>query len=357
MCIWVRDCWPRKAQAWPCSSITRIGIGSRVVTNASDGSSAGEQENLPFGTALGAGIAGNNRRFTSYDRSTTTKLDYAVNRTYNAGLGRFTQVDPIGMGAVSLANPQSLNLYAYCFNDPINHTDPDGLDGGVTVAIIVVQAVIGLLRAIFGGGKRARTAPIIKQITYRRQGQLTQRSIWTQAGVQAGVGGMVNYLQQRNSQNRRGQRGSSAEAKVDGTFTLRELFDLFLAFTAVANALKNPDCASILGGIDNAQRITNRVRFRDLNARNPQYNRVPQQVRGMSDSGLAGITPVGGNNVYLTDRFHSMITINAKAIVMMHELKHVKGFPAELNNRTYDYQGDYDEIADKCGFKRVVVSR
>jgi hypothetical protein len=56
-------------------------LGTRLVTNASDGSSAGEQETLPFGTALGAGISGNNRRFTSYDRSTTTKLDYAVNRT------------------------------------------------------------------------------------------------------------------------------------------------------------------------------------------------------------------------------------------------------------------------------------
>jgi hypothetical protein len=63
-------------------------LGTRLVTNASDGSSAGEQETLPFGTALGAGISGNNRRFTSYNRSTTTKLDYAVNRTYNAGLGR-----------------------------------------------------------------------------------------------------------------------------------------------------------------------------------------------------------------------------------------------------------------------------
>jgi RHS repeat-associated protein len=61
-----------------------------------DGSSSGEQESLPFGTTMGAGISGNNRRFTSYDRSTTTKLDYAVNRSYNAGLGRFTQVNPIG---------------------------------------------------------------------------------------------------------------------------------------------------------------------------------------------------------------------------------------------------------------------
>ena len=57
-------------------------LGSRLITNASNGSSAGEQESLPYGTAIGAGITGNNRRFTSYDRSTTTKLDYAVNRRY-----------------------------------------------------------------------------------------------------------------------------------------------------------------------------------------------------------------------------------------------------------------------------------
>jgi hypothetical protein len=63
-------------------------LGTRLVTNASDGTSASEQESLPFGAALGAGISGNQRRFTSYDRSTTTKLDYAVNRTYHAGLGR-----------------------------------------------------------------------------------------------------------------------------------------------------------------------------------------------------------------------------------------------------------------------------
>ncbi len=57
-------------------------LGSRLITNASNGTSAGEQETLPFGTALGSGISGNNRRFTSYDRSATTKLDYAVNRMY-----------------------------------------------------------------------------------------------------------------------------------------------------------------------------------------------------------------------------------------------------------------------------------
>ncbi len=54
-------------------------------------------------------------------------MDYAVNRFYNSAQGRFNQVDPIGMAAASLEDPQTLNLYGYCGNDPINQVDPDGL--------------------------------------------------------------------------------------------------------------------------------------------------------------------------------------------------------------------------------------
>ena len=102
-------------------------LGTRLITNAWD-TNYFEQVSLPFGTALDAESTGNtNRRFTSYDRSQLTGLDYAVNRHYDAQQGRFTQVDPIGMDAVSLDDPQTMNLYVYCGNDPVNYTDPSGL--------------------------------------------------------------------------------------------------------------------------------------------------------------------------------------------------------------------------------------
>jgi hypothetical protein len=47
------------------------------------------------------------RRFTSYDRSPATGLGYAVNCHYDPQQRRFTQVDPIGMRASSLTDPQS----------------------------------------------------------------------------------------------------------------------------------------------------------------------------------------------------------------------------------------------------------
>ena len=68
-----------------------------------------------------------NQVFTSYDRSSTTGLDYANNRTYSSGDGRFTTVDPIGMYAANIGNPQSNNLYAYTQNMPTDFGDPSGL--------------------------------------------------------------------------------------------------------------------------------------------------------------------------------------------------------------------------------------
>ncbi len=141
-------------------------LGTRLITNQATGAVT-EQAHLPFGKALNAEstITTNNKRFTSYDRSAATGLDYAVNRTYDSKQGRFTQVDPIGMGSVSLAAPQTLNLYAYCANDPINHTDPSGLGFfsflkklfkwiiaiiAVIVAILTIVAAPATLAAILG---------------------------------------------------------------------------------------------------------------------------------------------------------------------------------------------------------------
>ena len=103
-------------------------LGTRIITDPGTGTSF-EQNSLPFGTSLDSETTGSiNQRFTSYDRSALTGLDYAVNRFYDSAQGRFTTVDPIKMAATSTLSPQSLNLYAYTENDPVNRSDPSGLD-------------------------------------------------------------------------------------------------------------------------------------------------------------------------------------------------------------------------------------
>ena len=132
-------------------------LGTRLVTDAATSQSAGEQENLPFGTALDSGISGNTRRFTSYDRSVVTGLDYAVNRFYSPQRGRFTQVNPIEMDAASLSDPQTLNLYSYCGNDPINYVDPDGLFWGAIGSFF--KAIGKAILRLFSSGGGASSGP------------------------------------------------------------------------------------------------------------------------------------------------------------------------------------------------------
>jgi RHS repeat-associated protein len=81
----------------------------------------------PFGgdTSASSNAAFQPHRYTSYERD-ANGADDAMMRRYNRYWGRFDQPDPYD-GSYSLANPQSLNRYAYVNNDPVNLTDPSGL--------------------------------------------------------------------------------------------------------------------------------------------------------------------------------------------------------------------------------------
>ena len=54
-------------------------------------------------------------------------LDYAVNRSYASGLGRFNSADPYQPSGF-VVDPQSWNRYAYVQNGPIHNVDPQGLN-------------------------------------------------------------------------------------------------------------------------------------------------------------------------------------------------------------------------------------
>lgn len=82
---------------------------------------------LPFGEIWYETGTPGKWKFTGYERdSTESGLDYALNRFYSNGYGRFQSAD-LYLGSMDLSKPQSLSRYGYVINDPTDYLDPSGL--------------------------------------------------------------------------------------------------------------------------------------------------------------------------------------------------------------------------------------
>ncbi len=106
-------------------------------------------------------------QFTQKERDGETTLFYFEARYYVAGMSGFITVDPLAsaFGIDWLRFPQKLNLYRYCLNNPVNLTDPTGLDGvsttestGATIELISSAAEAGKALA---SGNRQKACEVI----------------------------------------------------------------------------------------------------------------------------------------------------------------------------------------------------
>jgi len=84
----------------------------------------------PFGELWTSDSGVTTHKFTSTERDGESGLDNFAARYYSSNLGRFMNADwsakPASVPYAEFGDPQSLNLYAYVRNNPLNRTDLDG---------------------------------------------------------------------------------------------------------------------------------------------------------------------------------------------------------------------------------------
>ncbi|TAK30238.1 MAG: hypothetical protein EPO21_19630, partial [Chloroflexota bacterium] len=117
--------------------------GQQRVVNAVTGQVVSTSHYFPFGEKNGAKSSGTSptaHEFTGQEFDVSTDLYYYGARYYAPWLGRFVQPDTI---VPDPANPQTLNRYAYVYNNPLRYSDPSGhCPLCVLAAVLVVGALM-----------------------------------------------------------------------------------------------------------------------------------------------------------------------------------------------------------------------
>ena len=98
-------------------------LGSTSVVSNSTGASISTMTYTPFGLGcVTPDTLGTKKEFTG-QRLDATGLYYYNARYYDPLIGRFISADTV---VQDLSNPQTLNRYSYCINNPLKYTDPSG---------------------------------------------------------------------------------------------------------------------------------------------------------------------------------------------------------------------------------------
>ena len=109
---------------------------------AADSPSVTSHDYYPYGAEIGGATSGNRDKFGTYHRDASTALDYADQRYYAPGNGRFLTADPYEASG-GAGEPGSWNRYPYVGGDPVNFGDPSGLAscpaGSQTCVDVVAQ--------------------------------------------------------------------------------------------------------------------------------------------------------------------------------------------------------------------------
>ena len=149
-------------------------LGSTNVMVDANGELVEKTLYYPFGSVREGGTE--KYTFTGKEFDSEIGLYYYGTRYYNPQTFVFTQADTM---IPDVYYPQSLNRYAYCYNNPVRYTDPDG-----HTPLLVTAAIGAGVGALISGTVSA-------VVQYAETGQVNWKVVGKDAAVGALTGGLI----------------------------------------------------------------------------------------------------------------------------------------------------------------------
>jgi len=156
-------------------------------------------------------------RYRGYYYDSETGFYLTGTRYYDPEIGRFINAD----GEISDVGGNALgyNLFAYCFNNPVNMDDPTGQWPkwiGKAIAVVAVAAVVVAAVAVtvstFGAGSVAGVAAISAAVTIAaRATEVAVLQVKKSKNASQNTGGKTSGNTSKNSRNSPGGGGSSTQ--------------------------------------------------------------------------------------------------------------------------------------------------
>ena len=297
----------------------------RVGTNRANGARF-----MPFGDEI-TSTSNDREKFATYTRDSYTGLDYADQRFYASTYGRFNTPDPSG-GSVNPGNPQSWNRYSYTLGDPINGTDPSGLDSNFCMSSAGLVACGGA-----GGDPRGQFLP--GPTPFPPSAPVRPiHSLPVQGNPDRGAGGVSGFWFGSTAQNGIVQGNPSfavASAALAGEQA--DLATLFLGS-------QSPECEGDLSavGVTDAQvaqaagnanvmnGLTSLTNYaQDIYGNSPAANAASNaygtesMAQYMSlNPNVAAVSQAPGSNIYINAAWVNGMTTSQQTAMLLHELLH-----------------------------------
>ena len=294
--------------------------------------------------------ANGQEKFGTYSRD-AGGLDYANQRYYASGSGRFMTADP--SKGVGLADPGSWNKYAYVGGDPANFADPSGLN----------RLMCDVYTDFGCAGPGRNGTPGVGWVInglYGPEG-------WTIGGVgflpgtPAGPGDPIGG-------------GGGGGSSISG----EEVAGKPLGFNGASTDLAKPDCYKMFGfaSAADAQKSFSSINFQNKSMGNLEIQNEPDGTKTLSPTTPPAATgAIGGNTITLNGDVNwvnlsnvtaqnittnqteqldflavwnnalktNMTTSQLTALVLLHEFSHTRGAPQESDPVAFN-----NPIVEKC---------